>query len=443
MSTTRKKKPKGPTVLMFGWEFPPHISGGLGTACYGISTALLSEGIRVLFVAPTSSGDEEIQIINASKVAVETSGKRSSHSTTPALKPRVDIRVASGLKPYTSVESIYSSKLEDWTYIIGESGEPGSARRYSFRGGYGPGLMEEVSRYAEVATTIAREQEFDVVHAHDWLTFPAGIAAARASSRPLVVHVHATEYDRAGDGQVNPDVFEIEQTGMLEADAIVAVSKLTKDIIVSRYDIPEAKVHVVHNGVHPEPPQAQASLPKAFDNVITFLGRITVQKGPQYFLQAASKVLGRFPDVHFVMAGSGDLLPSMINLAADLNISSRVHFTGFLNSPLIGRLWSITDVYVMPSMSEPFGITPLEAIQAGVPAILSKQSGVAEILDNVIKVDFWDVDALASAMVNILEHKSLSQALAKSALHEVKGISWNKAAKKITTLYDEVIAKSS
>jgi glycogen(starch) synthase len=440
MQSVATKRPHAATVLMFGWEFPPNISGGLGTACHGLSTAMLAEGARLLFVAPTATGEEEIRIINASRVVVEGIKRVNPEGELPVAGQFVDLRVPSQLKPYTPSESTYGSRLEDWTYVVeADEGELLRGRRYTFRGGYGPGLMEEVSRYAEVAGSIARTYDFDVIHAHDWLTYPAGMAAARVSARPLVVHVHATEYDRAGDGHINPEVFEIEKRGMLAADKVVAVSKWTRDIVVSRYGIPASKVEVVHNGVTAGPQQEKSTLPTIFDRVITFLGRVTVQKGPQYFLQAASKVLSRFPDVHFVMAGSGDLLPSMINLASDLKITSRVHFTGFLKGPAIGQLWSITDVYVMPSVSEPFGITPLEAIRAGVPAIVSKQSGVAEVLDNVIKVDFWDTDALASAMVNILERRSLSETLARRGYREVENISWNKAARKIIAIYDEII----
>jgi glycogen synthase len=294
-----------------------------------------------------------------------------------------------------------------------------------------------VGHYAEVAGEIARENLFDVIHAHDWLTYPAGIEAKRISDKPLVVHVHATEFDRSGEN-IDKRVYEVERMGMEHADRIIAVSQLTKNIIVSRYNISPEKVDVVHNGVMPKKNAVHTKLLPIGKQVITFLGRVTHQKGPSYFVEAAYKVLQKFPDAHFVMAGSGDLLPKMIKRVASLKMSSHFHFTGFLNSTKVEQVWSISNVFVMPSVSEPFGIAPLEAMMAGVPVIISNQSGVAEVVQHAIKVDFWDTEALANAICNLLAHKSLTNTIKKKSETEIKKINWDRAAKKINTIYHEL-----
>jgi glycogen(starch) synthase len=249
--------------------------------------------------------------------------------------------------------------------------------------------------------------------------------------------VHATEFDRAGENG-NPEVYAIERTGMEEADRIIAVSYLTRDRIISRYQIPEEKVVVVHNGIGPSTLTEPVVEPPIGKKIVTYLGRVTYQKGPQYFIEAARKVARKFPDVHFVMAGSGDMLAEMIERVARLKLSSRFHFTGFLRDPEVERIWSITHVYVMPSVSEPFGIAPLEAIRAGVPVILSRQSGVSEVIQNAIKVDFWDTDSLAGAICNVLKFKSLSDTLSSKSSAELRKVTWDIAAKKVIKLYHEL-----
>lgn len=432
------------TVLMFGWEFPPHISGGLGTACFGLTKGLMEENTKILFVVPRAFGDEGIRLINASDILLETAVEESAEST-EMIKTHerfVSIGVPSSLSPYTSAALWEETQvIEKWNYVFpSATGEikTGTGKRYQFSGAYGPALMDEVKRYGEVALEIARQHSFDIIHAHDWLTFPAGIAASKVSGKPLVVHVHATEFDRAGEKNIDPDVFEIELEGMTAADIIIAVSQWTKDIIVSNYGIDESKIRVVHNGITASALAEFSFLPKISDQVVTFLGRMTYQKGPQYFIEAARKVLNYFPDAHFIMAGSGDLLPAMIERVAQLKMSSRVHFTGFLKEKQIHQVWSVSDVYVMPSVSEPFGITPLEAVQAGVPVIVSNQSGVAEVMDHAIKVDFWNTDELANAIINVLKHKALSDSLAVNGLKDLELLTWNRAAKHIKKVYYEL-----
>ena len=284
--------------------------------------------------------------------------------------------------------------------------------------------MEEVARYAVVAAQVARDLEgqFDVIHAHDWLTYYAGIAAKRVSGKPLVVHMHATEYDRSGEN-VNTQVYAIERAGMHAADRVIAVSNLTRNIVINRYGVPAEKIVTVHN-------------------VVTFLGRITYQKGPDYFVEAAAKVLKRIPDVRFVMAGSGDMMNHVIRRVARLGIADRFHFTGFLRGEDVHKMFQLSDVYVMPSVSEPFGISPLEAMRSNVPVIISKQSGVAEVLDYAVKVDYWDVDALADAIYGLIKYPALSGMFASKGLEEVTNLKWNDAAAKIKSVYEAVIEEN-
>ena len=432
------------TILMFGWEFPPHISGGLGTACFGLTRALLDEGTTILFVVPKSHGDEAIPVINASDVLIDNPEYVEDFSSgVQKVEGLITIPIPAALTPYGSVTATNPIESWNWQYpsdalkhvVIGDK------VKYEFTGNYGPLLMDEVVRYAEVASGIARTYSFDVIHAHDWLTYPAAIRAKETSGRPLVVHVHATEFDRAEQNNINERIFDIEKRGMDASDLIIAVSQWTKEIIIEKYGISPGKVTVVHNGVVAVPFSDCDNASKVGSHLVTFLGRITYQKGPEYFIDAARKVLDYFPETHFVMAGSGDLLPGMLDRVAELRLSSRIHFTGFLIGKQIQKIWSLTDVYVMPSVSEPFGITPLEAIQAGVPVIVSNQSGVSEVIDHAIKVDFWDTDALANAIINVLRHKGLSQSLRENSRQEIQHLNWNRAAKRINSIYYELNTK--
>lgn len=459
-------------VLMFGWEFPPHISGGLGTACHGLTNSLSKENIDVLFVVPKLHGEESADrtdFINASDIRIETSGTLDQYVSASLVNPKIRQALYSVIKKEQGAEYIEvpstltayrspgfekeSSAIEHWNYSLAETEVaieevetitspkvdqnntlPPTAT-YKFSGSYGHNLMEEVRRYAQVGAVIADQYDFDVIHAHDWMTYLAGVAAKKVSGKPLVVHVHATEYDRSGE-HVDAQVHAIEYQGMTEADCIVAVSNWTKKIIMSRYNLPENKVKVVHNGiVSKKIAERKPSIPPVGSHIVTFLGRITHQKGPLFFVEAARKVLDRIPDAHFVVAGSGDMMPLMIERIAQLRMSSHFHFTGFLKGKDIEKVWSMSNVYVMPSVSEPFGIAPLEAIQAGVPVIISNQSGVAEVMPHAIKVDFWNSQELAAAICSVLKYKSLSNTLAKNSAEEIGDITWIRAAKKLTQLY--------
>ncbi len=430
---------------MFGWEFPPHIAGGLGTACYGMTRGLARNGVEVVFVMPRAYGDEDqrfVRVVNASDV--ETIGTRDHEFSEELLEKVSFIHIDSNMLPYISPEEyaayhdefVRSGRTHEWTDVW--------KQRYTFSGKYGANLMEEVARYAMVAAQVAKDLEgqFDVIHAHDWLTYFAGIAAKRVSGKPLVVHMHATEFDRSGEN-INRRVYAIEKAGMQAADRVIAVSELTRRIVIGKYGILADKVVTVHNAVRFGESEEAAPERAVKDKVVTFLGRITYQKGPDYFVEAAAKVLQRVSDVRFVMAGSGDLMNHVVRRVAQLGIADRFHFTGFLKGGEVQRMFRLSDVYVMPSVSEPFGISPLEAMRSGVPVIISWQSGVAEVLDYAIKVNYWDVDALADAIYGLLTYPALGRMFASKGLEEVTGLKWTNAAAKIKTVYETVVAEAN
>ena len=428
---------------MFGWEFPPHIAGGLGTACYGMTRGLARNGVEVTFVMPRAYGDEDrrfVRVINASDV--ETVFGNVSSDAADIIEKMSFIHIDSNLVPYISPED-YESYHDEFVKSGEKRWETTDvwSQRYTFSGKYGANLMEEVARYAIVAAEVAKELEgqFDVIHAHDWLTYFAGIAAKRVSGKPLVVHMHATEFDRSGEN-INTQTYAIERAGMMAADKVIAVSNLTRNIVIERYGIPADKVVTVHNAVRFAENESAVPERGVTDKVVTFLGRITYQKGPDYFVEAAAKVLKRVPNVRFVMAGSGDMMNHVIRRVARLGIADRFHFTGFLRGEDVHRMFQLSDVYVMPSVSEPFGISPLEAMRSNVPVIISKQSGVAEVLDYAVKVDYWDVDAMADAIYGLITYPALSRMFAKKGLEEVTNLKWNNAAAKIKAVYEEVVS---
>jgi len=419
---------------MFGWEFPPNISGGLGTACYGLTKGLSSfDDVEVTFVVPKVFGGEDkssIDIIGASDVSVinrNINFKEFSKSINY-------FEVNSKLVPYVDPEDYVRQTaytVEGTTSSI----EVDNQGRVKFTGKYGADLLSEIARYALVANIIAQDNEFDVIHAHDWLAYPAGIAAKQASGKPLVIHVHATDFDRSG-GTVNPNVYAIEKQGMDAADKIITVSNLTRNIVIEKYGINPEKVITVYNAVEPYQYEDTAPFIKGFDEkIVTFLGRITTQKGPEYFVEAASQVLQKMNNVRFVMAGSGDMMNKMIRRAAELKITDKFHFTGFLKGDDVFKMLRMSNVYIMPSVSEPFGISPLEAMQVGVPVIISNQSGVAEILSNAIKINYWDVDAMAEAIHGILKYPAMSKMLSRYGRKESYNLKWKDSAYKVKEIY--------
>ncbi|MFP4059741.1 MAG: glycosyltransferase family 4 protein [Bacteroidota bacterium] len=425
-------------VLMFGWEFPPHISGGLGTACYGLTKGLSHvKDIDITFVIPKAFGDEEqvlARVIGANNVML--SDQYINYEG--FLREIKLVEIDSKLVPYQDPEEYekISNSRENGSKTLINTVLRG---KIDFQGGYGGGLWQEISNYAIVAGEIAKKYAHDVIHAHDWLTFPAGIAAKNVSGKPLVVHVHATEFDRSG-GSVNPGVYEIEKKGLEAADKIITVSNLTRDTVVYKYGIPAEKVTTIYNAVEPYISKEAENYKKSInEKIVTFLGRITMQKGPEYFIEAANLVLRKMHNARFVMAGSGDMFQKMIRRAAQLKITDRFHFTGFLKGDDVYKMFAISDVYVMPSVSEPFGISPLEAMQSSVPVIISYQSGVSEILKYAIKVNFWDVEAMADAIYGVLNYNALPDIFKKYGKAEVENLKWENSARKVKEVYDSVV----
>lgn len=419
-------------VLMFGWEYPPLITGGLGTACYGLSQSLSRLVEKVTFVLPRIKGTVDggiLDIVDASDF--ELPPGRESYDEQVEV-----VTIQSRLRPYLT--------HDEYQRELGKAIKTRQTKRresggLSFSGDYDDDLQREVYRYAEVAGDIARLDDYDVIHAHDWMTFPAGIKAKQILKKPLVVHVHALEYDRAGDS-VHQGIVEIEKQGMQQADKVIAVSERTRDLIVRKYGIDASKVEIIHNGVLPLLNHHQKRRAKPFDEkLVVFLGRVTMQKGPEFFLEAAYQVYRKMKNVRFVMAGHGDLLPSMIMKMAQMKLTDRFHFTGFVGEEKRNQLLSMADLFVLTSISEPFGITPLEALQHDVPVIVSKQSGVAEVLRHTIKVDFWDVRKISDAIINILQSEALTKQLVEGGRLDLEAISWEKGAQKVVNLYREIV----
>jgi glycogen(starch) synthase len=424
-------------VLMFGWEFPPHITGGLGTASYGLTRGLIKHNVDIIFVVPKAYGDEDkrdMRLINGSDIPVDYRNKEIQEF----LEKLTYLEIGSSIMPYVDPEE-FENYHENEAKYLKENEHLVLGEKYDFSGKYGSNLMEEVARYALVGASIAQQYDFDLIHAHDWLTYSAGIAAKKISGKPLVVHMHATEYDRSGEGRVNSQVFELEKKGMEGADLVIPVSNLTKNTVVEKYGIDPKKIITVHNAIEPVDKKDIETKKHVKEKIVTFLGRLTFQKGPEYFVEAAKKILEKDQNVRFVMAGTGDMMNQLIRRVAELKISDKFHFTGFLKGDDVDKMFMQSDVFVMPSVSEPFGLVPLEAMRSNVPVVISKQSGVAEILKHAIKIDFWDVDAMADAIYGLIHYKSLSEIFIKEGKEEVDNLKWEKAAEKIKEIYNQLL----
>lgn len=483
-------------ILMLGWEFPPYIAGGLGVACHGLTRALDRAGHPVTFVLPKPigpPGTDHVRLISPSPTdgAIATLPPPVAALEPPGPAPgdpslidplpsrphhESPFRAAPGFRytRFAGVEASFSSpypgggpvghSVMRWTEVaepeMATEAPAGPARESHATGPgasqtspaastiglpaavpaiYGSDLVHDVERFARLVVGLVRDEAFDLVHAHDWMTFPAGLAVARATGRPLVVQVHSTEFDRSGD-HVDQRVYDIERAGMAGADRVIAVSNLTRSICIARYGIAPDRVDVVYNGIDAEkcqpPPGARI---EHGDRVVLFLGRLTMQKGPEYFIAAARRVLEKVPNVKFIVAGTGDMAARVIEQAASAGIGSRVFFTGFLRGKDLERVFRMADCYVMPSVSEPFGLSALEAIRQDVPAIVSKTSGVSEVLRHVLKVDFWDVDELANKIVAVLRHPPLAQSLRADSAIELRRLTWDTAAQACLDTYAKVL----
>ena len=482
-------------VLMFGWEFPPFKSGGLGTACHGMATALAQKGTEVFFVLPRAEYDPPVRLqdgltmlsASGTRICTRSSRFRQQDDVYKVRRDRQHTEIVPGFRKKLNeiwheklhlkyIDSPLHPYLDSYTYmqerrdiqrrlsgsyltnptlrnvLHHETQEQQLSLReilegqeryetLTLHGGYGKDLMSEVYRYACAAAAIARCLDFDIIHAHDWMTYPAGMLVQRLTNKPLVTHIHALEHDRSGDN-LNQAVAGIEKAGMQAADRVVAVSHYTKQEVMQQYGIPDEKISVVHNAVSRNDIRKSVSIPDRcrHEKRVLFMGRVTYQKGPDYFVEAAKLVLDRLPHTRFIMAGSGDMLPHMVRRVAHLRIGNRFHFTGFLRNGEVDHMYAMSDLYVMPSVSEPFGIAPLEAMAYDVPVLISRQSGVAEVVRNAIKVDFWDVREMANKICALLAYPLLAAEEVRNCREELKNIRWENAATKLRAIYDKLVA---
>lgn len=409
---------------MFGWEFPPIKSGGLGTACYGLTRGLTNQPVDITFVLPYLTKDHGEDFLKMEGLLNAQILKRIQYE-----------KVQSTLRPYQTPE-VYRQQLQAW--------EQAMDWNHGGENVYGHKLYDEVERYSYVAGKIAREKGggYDLIHSHDWMTYQAGMQVKRVTGTPFIAHVHATEHDRTG-GNPNQYVYDIERQGMEAADLLFVVSDFTKQTIVEKYGVREEKIRVIHNGIDQEVEnftEEEVSF-GADDDIVLFLGRITLQKGPEYFVEAARQVLKVYPCAKFVFAGSGDMEARMIHLAAEYGIARHFFFTGFVKGREVDRMFQLADVYVMPSVSEPFGITPLESIKNGTPVIISKQSGVSEVVQHCLKVDFWDTRKMANYIVQTLRHKhTLGREMLQHSQREIQQLSWDHVGERVFEHYHDLLA---
>ncbi len=384
-------------VLMFGWEFPPYSVGGLGKVTYYLSNALTKLGTKISLIVPIKGKSDKLKILPTNLITIKG--------------------INTLLSPYLTEKS--------YQYLLSEE----EAKIY------GGNLKEEISRFTERGVELAKEEDFDVIHCHDWMTFTAGIKTKENSGKPLILHVHTTEFDRSCGG-CNPYVYDIEAEGFSKADKIIAVSNYTKNKIIENYNVDENKIEVVHNAIEFDGPPNRKSPQRK--KVVLYFGRISMHKGPDYFIKAAKRVIEHDKDVVFVMAGAGELLPEMVNLACDLGIGDKLLFTGRLKDEEVKYIYNSADLYVLPSVSEPFGITVLEAASNGVPVIVSNNSGVKEVLSNCFTVDFWDTEEMANKILSILKYSGIKEEMADNAYKELKNISWDNRAVEINNIYKSI-----
>ncbi|TAH27284.1 MAG: glycosyltransferase family 1 protein [Cytophagales bacterium] len=420
-------------VLMIGWEFPPIINGGLGVACYGLSKALSNKVDLTIILPKTdiSFSLNNINFIGLNNIDLNNIDIDNQNYKYEEFANTIEI-AAKEFSPYPN--AIDKLKNEVLGNNISEATD--SNNLFSGNDLYGDNVMLRVYKFADYVAKIASSLEFDIIHCHDWMSFPAGIKIKKQSQKPLLIHIHSLEFDRSGIGSKNW-VYEIEKEAIANADLIVPVSNYTGNIAIQNYEAQISKIYPVHNGT--EFTAAFHQRKEFPEKLVLFLGRVTGQKGPQYFLEIASLVLKHYQNVRFVVAGTGDQLRDMIENGAYKNIGTKFHFTGFLTKDKVNQLLSMADVYCMPSVSEPFGLSALEAAQFGIPCVISKQSGVSEVLYGALKADYWDVEKMASHVISLLTNNALREALVKDAYQDLKSCSWEKASEKIVEIYHKAI----
>ncbi len=420
---------------MLGWEYPPHISGGLGTACEGLSKALANDGVKINFVVPHLFGDEEASHMNLHSCSGDIQPRTVSLSETDSEGSLKLTHVPSLLSPYLNEESYAALGAGRVTEGLGHALAKGALGV----GHYGRDIFEEVNRYTSVIGEIVEGNEFQVIHAHDWMTYPAAVAAKHFSEKPLVVHAHSLEFDRAGENG-NQRIMEVERYGLQNADKVIAVSHYTASIVNKRYGVPLDKLEVVHNGIGESFRVSKNSV--AHDKrqkLVVYLGRVTFQKGPDWFVRCAEKVARKDSSIKFALAGSGDMLPSCIAMAKEAGLEKQISFPGFLKGPRVKAALANASMYMMPSVSEPFGISALEAASLNTPALISKQSGVGEVLRNTLRADFWDTDLMAEYVVTAMKHQELREDLASNAAKELEDITWDHSSVSTRKVYNQLV----
>lgn len=409
-------------VLMFGWEYPPVKSGGLGTACYGLTKALVKLGAQITLVVPKavkSPYSSHLNLIDGQNITVKNSQIRY-------------YEINSLLTPYLTEET-YAEKYQDVQEMLVSDSEENEVTAI-----YGRNLFQEVARFAYRAGVLAAMDNYDLIVCHDWMTVDAALVAQRRINKPICLHMHATEFDRTG-GNPNQLIYDIERKGMWAADLIIANSNITKENCSRFYDIDPNKIIPIHLAIENEEYNLQDKSDFKKGKTVLFIARLTIQKGPEYFIKAAKIASDFDPELRFIMAGDGDCFTRMMHLAADLGIADKIFFTGFLNEAQAREVFKMADLFVMTSIAEPFGLTVLEAIRSGVPCVIPNNSGIAEILSHVIKIDFWDVNELANSIVSILKYPVLHQELRDNSYRETEHITWEKTAQRTIDVYRRLV----
>jgi hypothetical protein len=451
-------------ILMLTWEFPPMISGGLGMACYGIVKALLNLGVEIDLVLPTKLAvyfplrkPEDADLLPVEFFhKQERAEYREETKTMTKLEERLKVLGITerpetyinfrDLKDYETLIHYGTEKFSSITayseYKLYRETPPVSGEDLMFKNIRDSLIGEEdifrkVQEFTMRATMMAKINDYDLIHSHDWLTYPAAMFIRKITAKPLIVHIHATEFDRSG-GAGDERIHKIEFSGMSYADRVIAVSKYTAQMVMTRYRIDSGKMRIVHNAHTTNIIAKKSQEQRLFQGpTILFLGRITIQKGPDYFLDVARRVLEKHPKARFIMAGTGDMFRKLLHKSAQYRLKNRFLFTGFLNREEVETILSNTDIYMLPSVSEPFGIAPLEAMAYGIVAVISRQSGVTEVIDNAFKIDFWDVDKMSETICYLIENPEVSREIGYQGMLEVEQIRWDKAAQEIREVYRE------